>query len=845
MTKVISKVRCAWPVAVCLLLAAAGFCQAPSAKPAEDLYLQLRSVGLDPSRVYRARDVSIDRASIHITLEDGTLAFTKDVAGRVTGAFFEGEGEILLAPPNQLERSSMALFTGAAILEERFFSGYFRFNDDTFTELKPALRPAEDSDVFVSEWNETAQNLASIDALRLLMSFSKQLPSPGANAPAEIPLHEEQMWHARLQGQRLGPFDAYFDSDSFEQVWAGQSKIVDGETFYDMWTSFSLPAAGKPGADSPASESGKMDAISIPDYKIRCQIRLPKALSAEAWLQMDVRQGGQRTVLFELSRFLNLKTVEADGHPIEFIHNQAIEGTQLSRRGNDLVAAVFPRPLNTGEHIELHFVYEGDVLSEAGGGLLYVGARGTWFPNRRLAMSNFDLEFRYPTGWTLVATGKRMQETPGQENGEQVSRWVSERPFPLAGFNLGKYKSVSARAGSTVVEAYASSGVEHVFPVSSADVPPPPQTLPSGLRMRERDVSITPMPPSPARNAQSVAELSAKSINFFSRLYGPFPYATLSLSQQPGAANQGWPGLIFLSSFSFLSESEQSQLRLNASAIRLSSGVIAHETAHQWWGDLIIWNGYRDQWIVEALADYSALMFLETENPRRFHAVLDRYRDDLLAKNKDGQQQLEAGPVTLGVRLSSSKFPNGYETSSYERGAWLFHMLRNMMRDAEVTEARAKGKRVRLSAASAEEEPFIRALRKVREQYAGKPITAAQLLATFEGELPPSLWHEGKRSLEWFYQGWINGTAVPRFELQGVKLTPKEGGVTVAGKIVQKDAAKGLVTPVPVYATVAGKNFLLGRVFVDEAEAPFHFNAPPNTRKVVVDPDQTLLTRVE
>ena len=67
----------------------------------------------------------------------------------------------------------------------------------------------------------------------------------------------------------------------------------------------------------------------------------------------------------------------------------------------------------------------------------------------------------------------------------------------------------------------------------------------------------------------------------------------------------------------------------------------------------------------------------------------------------------------------------------------------------------------------------------------------------------------------------------------------------VTGKIVQKDAATDLVTPVPVYATVAGKNLLLGRVFVDEAEAPFRFNAPLNTRKVVVDPDQTLLTRVQ
>jgi len=79
---------------------------------------------------------------------------------------------------------------------------------------------------------------------------------------------------------------------------------------------------------------------------------------------------------------------------------------------------------------------------------LYVGARGMWYPNRGLAMSNFDLEFRYPAGWTLVATGKRTDvkssSEPGDPTagaplaGEQLSRWVSERPIPIAGFNLGK-----------------------------------------------------------------------------------------------------------------------------------------------------------------------------------------------------------------------------------------------------------------------------------------------------------------------------------------------------------------------------------------------------------------------
>ena len=85
------------------------------------------------------RDVSIDRAAIQITLNDGTIAFTEDVAGRVTGAFFEGDGEVLLPPPNRYERASMALFTNEAILEERFVTAYFRFNDDTYPELRPSL----------------------------------------------------------------------------------------------------------------------------------------------------------------------------------------------------------------------------------------------------------------------------------------------------------------------------------------------------------------------------------------------------------------------------------------------------------------------------------------------------------------------------------------------------------------------------------------------------------------------------------------------------------------------------------------------------------------------------------
>jgi hypothetical protein len=816
---------------------------APREHSAQALYLQLQTAGLDKSRVYAVREVSLDRAAFHITFDDGIIAFTEDVAGRVTGAFFEGEGEVLLVPRDQAERASMALFTGAAILEERFGTAYFRFNDDTFRELQPALRPAENSAELVTRWNETARHLAEIDALRLLLSFSQFLPAPDQGptqgAKSSNPSEDDRMLHARMQGRNLGAFDLYFDSLAAEQVWAGQLKTAEGENYYDVWTSFSLGQTGVRAGDATGAlgEDTKLEAINVSQYKVQAQVEPPTKLDADASLQLEVRQGGQRAVIFELSRFLQIKRVEADGQPVEFIHNQALEGTQLSRQGNDLVAVIFPRALRTGQKIELHFVYGGEVLSEAGGGLLYVGARGTWYPNRGLEMSRFDLRFRYPVGWTLVATGKFIESAPvDMPPGQQESHWASERPVPLAGFNLGKYSRVTARAGDVQVGAYATSGVERAFPKAPPAEEPPRQPLaPFPLRRRPDPIAVATLPPSPARNAQAVADLSARAVEFFARRFGPYPYTSLSLTQMPGDLSQGWPSLIFLSSFSFLTPDEKSQLRMTATARSLSNSVIAHETAHQWWGDLISWKSYRDQWLFEALANYSSLMMLETDSPAQFHAVLEKYRQDLVSKNQAGSPVADAGPVTLGTRLSSSRFPAGYDTVTYGRGTWLLHMLRSMMRDADRKGARHSG--------NTDDEPFVRALRKVRERYQEKSINTPELLHVFEEDLPPSLWFEGKKSLDWFYRGWVNGTALPRLDLQAVKFVEKAGVSFVTGTITQTGSPSDLVTAVPVYAVLSGKTLLLGQVFADGAETSFRLSAPAGTRKVILDPYRTVLTR--
>lgn len=809
------------------------------AKPAESLYLQLGKVPLDPAQVYKVRDATLTRSSIQISLEDGTIAFTQDVLGKITGAFFEGYGEILLTPPNETERKSMGLFTGMAILAERFETAYFRFNDDVPHELAPGLRaPGEDEKGFVDHWGSAATNLAAIDAMRMLTTFSRLLPVDGKPVKEEND-GDDRFLHARLQGTKLGVFDVYFDSRSPEQIQAGQVKTTPtGETYYDVWTSFSpLQFAGKL---SNANDDTTINDVQVRRYAITTSVIPPKQIHARARLECKVRTGGQRALMFELSRFLQVDQVKVGGVPVEFIHNTTLEGTQISRRGNDVVAVILPEPSQAGQEFEIEFDYGGEVLAEAGSGLLYVGARGTWYPNRGAEMADFDLSFTYPQGWHLVATGKPMPAASAdgkQVAGEQNSHWVSERPIPLAGFNLGKYREVTTQAGGVTVETYAAEWMERDFPKAPIEVVgvAPASTEPEGRDTAQHAQIVIPSQPSPMRQEASVGEQAAQAIQYFAERFGPFPYSHLELAQIPGADSQGWPGLVFLSSYAFLNRMQREQLHFTPQQILMQETIPAHETAHQWWGDLINWRTYRDQWFTEGLANYCALMMLQEKDPAGFRGLMEAYRLALVEKNKDGVSPADAGPVTFGMRLLSSRFPEGYEAISYGRGTWLFHMLRTMLQDG----ARQDGK----SGSKGGEEPFMRSLRKLREKYEGRAISSKELMDVFAEDLPASLRFEGKPSLDWFLDGWINGSDLPKLELKGVKFTPKKGGVSVSGTILQTQASKDLVTSVPLYGVTAGKQpVFLGRVFADGDETSFRLSGPVGTRKVVLDPYATVLT---
>ena len=139
-------------------------------------------------------------------------------------------------------------------------------------------------------------------------------------------------------------------------------------------------------------------------------------------------------------------------------------------------------------------------------------------------------------------------------------------------------------------------------------------------------------------------------------------------------------------------------------------------------------------------------------------------------------------------------------------------------------------------------EPFARALHKLRERYAGKPVTVREVLQGFSEELPPGARYEGKKRLDWFYEDWINGTAIPRLQLQGVKLADNGRSMSASGTILQKNAPDELVTSVPIFAQLTGNHrVLVARIFADGPDTAFRISVPPGTRRLLLDPDDTIL----
>jgi hypothetical protein len=777
-----------------------------------EFYDALNALRIDPATTYQlvaANRIELRRGDVEVFFEEGKLAFLAPIDSRTTGFVFSGRGHTLAFPRDVVEKQQMAHFLGAPVLDQEFLTAYVRFTDDAADDLLRQFHSANLSaqldTAFASLSDPYVAQFNTSQSLRILEDRLSQNPKP--------------YFYAALEGVETGTFDLLFDPQRREQVLLGPRR----KSYYDVWASYSVPGSVTPPVDFHAL-----------DYAIDTTVQSDNSLDATAAVHVRSETSGERVLMFQLSRALHAETVtDEQGKPLPYFQNEGMTLQERSVRGNDYLHVVLPRPSQKGQEFTIHFHYRGNVIENAGNGVLFVGARESWYPHLgdQADFASYELTMHWPRHLKLVATGAKLDE---QIAGDfRVAHWRTDKPLSIAGFNLGEYATNSIVTEARTIDVYANRQLEQALSnrldSASSDALPAidvPFSMSSG-RSRE---AMRPSPPSPADALKQLGKEIDSSIRFYETFSGPFPFHTLSVSQIPGTFGQGWPGLLYISTFSFLSAEAQNRAGLSAARQEAFTDIVPyHEVAHQWWGNVVGWSDYRDQWIDEAIANYLALLFADSRKPSQheLRVWLERYRKQLEEKMPGADTTVgEIGALPLGNRLNSSRAPFGFEEVIYSKGSWVIHMLREMLRQPGTKDPDAR---------------FVALLRALSTKYAYRALSTDDLQHEVEAVMTPAMDLEGGRSMEWFFEQWVRGTGIPHYRVE-FSTHHTDKGEVVRGKLFQTGVPHSFIASVPLYANNGlGHNVYLGAVVAAGPETPFHFVTQVAPRKLVIDPQMTLL----
>jgi hypothetical protein len=430
--------------------------------------------------------------------------------------------------------------------------------------------------------------------------------------------------------------------------------------------------------------------------------------------------------------------------------------------------------------------------------------------------ASYDLLFRYPHDLDLVTPGEVVEDRT--EGDWRTTRRRTSSPIRVAAFNLGNYEHARLERAGYVVDVCANRTLERALqPRPQPILTTPPAAVMQ--RRRQSDLVEAPMEPSPQTRLQVLASEVASALEYMASRFGPPALAHLTVSPIPGMFGQGFPGLIYLSTLSYLKSLPASRVPTTLQVELFFQDVLqAHEVAHQWWGNCVTAATYRDAWLMEALANYSALLYLEKrKGGHSVELMLDSYRADLLAKSDSGQIVDSTGPIVLGPRLENSQEPRAWRDIIYGKGSWIIQMLRRRMGD----------------------ERFFSMLRELMTRYGGKEISTEgfrELAAQF---LPPK---SDDPKLEAFFEQWVYGTGIPSLKLAW-SIKGKAPSLRLVGTLTQSDVGEDFSALAPVEIQVARARTITQ--WVRSATDPVTFTAaltqPP--LKVALDPHYAILRR--
>jgi len=258
--------------------------------------------------------------------------------------------------------------------------------------------------------------------------------------------------------------------------------------------------------------------------------------------------------------------------------------------------------------------------------------------------------------------------------------------------------------------------------------------------------------------------------------------------QTAGNYGQSWPGLVYLPITYFFDSTVRHQIGMG-DAYGYFKVVGPHEIAHQWWGHMVGFNSYRDQWMSEGFSDMSAAMFLQfiygQKNLDDYHKFWEDERRFLTEKNREGKRPIDVGPVTMGYRLENAK--TGFDIGRrllYPKGAYILQMVRFMLAQ------RGQG------------DPDVRfkaMMHEFTKTYANRQASTEDFKAMLEKYMSPGMDIDNNHKMDWFFDEYVYGTEYPSYKFEHSFSSDANGDPVLNFKLTQADVSKDFVMLVPLY----------------------------------------------
>ncbi|MFN2458021.1 MAG: M1 family aminopeptidase [Chitinophagaceae bacterium] len=374
-----------------------------------------------------------------------------------------------------------------------------------------------------------------------------------------------------------------------------------------------------------------------------------------------------------------------------------------------------------------------------------------WIPCNDVPNDKASVEFivTAPLHYQIISNGIQVEETSVSKN-KKLTHWKEVIPIPTKVMVIGAAKFAIGRVDS------------------SSCVPVTAWVYPQDKEKGYYDYT-----------------LATGILNFFSDYIGPYPFQKLANVQSK---------TIFggMENASAIFYSEKS-----VTGNRSSEDLIAHEIAHQWFGNMATEKNFSHLWLSEGFATYMTDIYIE-----------NKYGKDSSSKRlqKERQQVIQFAKRSLkAVVDTTSDFMELLNANSYQKGAWVLHMLRNEVGDSV----------------------FRKIIRIYYLQYKGSNADTRDFEAVAE--------KVSGKELTPFFNQWLYQPGVPKLSVKW-----RADGNKIKATVIQT-GEKLFRFPLQFAITTADGKTTMQKVLINEKETELKLDTNLKPVKIILDPNVSLL----